>query len=56
VDSEFDDYRPLRNVKHLGTDIDDAPTEVEALIEGTTAAKLSDLVEFRTISRVYHIY
>jgi hypothetical protein len=37
VDSEFDDYRPLRNVKHL--DIDDAPTEVEALIEGTTAAK-----------------
>jgi hypothetical protein len=35
---EFDD-RPLRNVKHLGTDIDDALTEVEALIEGATAAK-----------------
>jgi hypothetical protein len=29
----------LGTFKHLGTDIDDAPTEVEALIEGTTAAK-----------------
>jgi hypothetical protein len=37
VDSEFDEYRPLRNAKHLGADIDDAPTEFEALIEGTTA-------------------
>jgi hypothetical protein len=36
VDSEFDEYGPLRDAKHLGADIDDAATEFQALIERTT--------------------
>jgi hypothetical protein len=42
VDNEFDEYRPFGTVKHLGADIDDAPTEFEALIEGTSATDLHE--------------
>jgi hypothetical protein len=35
MDCEFDEHCPFGNVKHLAADVDDAPTEFEALIEGT---------------------
>jgi len=52
VDSEFNEYRALGNVKHLDADIADAPTEFEGLRD---RGEVSDLVEFHVINVVYPI-
>jgi hypothetical protein len=33
MDREFDEHRSLGDAEHLGTDVDDAPAEFEALIQ-----------------------